>query len=92
MLDNEGVNNLYWEHLLEYELTILRVLFLKEMENVAPGWIKELKKGAVKADFEEAVRNCDNSWCTNKVKSWLDAREKGKHWSLRRSLRSSFLD
>jgi aminoglycoside phosphotransferase (APT) family kinase protein len=85
VLDNEGMNSLYWEHLLEYELTMLRDLFLKEMENVAPGWIEEWEKGAVRADFEEAVQNCDNSWRTKKVKSWLDALEKGKNWNLRRS-------
>jgi hypothetical protein len=85
VLDNEGVNSLYWEHLLEYELTMLRGLFLKEMGNAAPRWIEELEKSSVKADFEEAVQNCDNSWCTKKVKSWLDALEKGKNWNLRRS-------
>ena len=84
-LDNEGVNSLYWEHLLEYELTMLRDLFLKEMESAAHKWVEELEKGAVKADFEQAVQNCDNSWRTYKVKSWLDAREKGKNWSLRKS-------
>ncbi|KFY92572.1 hypothetical protein V498_04857 [Pseudogymnoascus sp. VKM F-4517 (FW-2822)] len=84
-LDNEGVNSLYWEHLLEYELTILRGLFLKEMGNIAPTWIEELEKGEVKADFEVAVQNCDNSWRTKEVKSWLDALEKGKNCNLRRS-------
>ncbi len=34
-LDNEGVNSLYWEHLLEYELTMLRGLFSEEMKKVA---------------------------------------------------------
>jgi len=85
VLDNEGVNSLYWEHLLEYELTMLRDLFLKEMGNIAPGWIQELEKGADKADFEVAVQNCDNSWRTKQVKSWLDALEMGKVWNLRRS-------
>lgn len=85
VVDNEGVNSLYWEHLLEYELTILRDLFLKEMGNIAPRWIEELEKGEVKADFELAVQNCDNSWRTKKVKSWVDALEKGKNYNLRRS-------
>lgn len=84
-LDDEGLNSLYWEHLLKYELTILRDIFLEEMEKTAPGWIKELEKGAIKADFEEAVRNCDNSWHTKKIKSWLDALETGQIWALRRS-------
>lgn len=85
MLDNEGVNSLYWEHMLEYELTILRDVFLKEMENIAPTWIEDLENGAVKADFEKAVQNCDYSWRTYQVKSWLDAQEKGKSLGLTRS-------
>jgi len=85
VLDNEGVNSLYWEHLLEYELTILREVFQKEMGILAPRWNEESEKGAVKADFEEAVQNCDSGWCTKKLKSWLDALEKGNIWDLRRS-------
>ncbi|MCJ1381219.1 hypothetical protein MMC17_004328 [Xylographa soralifera] len=83
--DNEGVNSLYWEHLLEYELTMLRGLFLKEMEMVMPEWIEISKRSAVQADFEEAVQNCDNGWRTRKIKSWLDALENSRHWDLRRS-------
>ncbi|KAF7864102.1 hypothetical protein EAF04_007067 [Stromatinia cepivora] len=84
-LDNEGINSLYWEHLLEYELTILRDLFLKEMENIALSWIKEFRKGSEKADFEWAVQACDSVWQMRKIKNWLDAREKGENWSLRKS-------
>lgn len=85
VLDNEGVNSLYWEHLVEYELTTLRGLFLEEMGNLAPGWIEEFENAAVvKADFELAVQNCDNGWCTRMVRSWLDKLEKGENWSLRR--------
>ncbi|KFY16929.1 hypothetical protein V492_01008 [Pseudogymnoascus sp. VKM F-4246] len=87
VFDNEGVNSLYWEHLLEYELTILRDLFVKEMGNIAPRWIEELEKGEVKADFELAVQKCNNNWRTKKVKSWLDALEKGKICSAKRQLR-----
>jgi hypothetical protein len=46
-LDNEGVNIMYWKHLLEYELPMLRDVFLKEMKNVAPGWIEELEKAVL---------------------------------------------
>ncbi|KAF4629370.1 hypothetical protein G7Y89_g8775 [Cudoniella acicularis] len=55
------------------------------MENVEPRWIKELEKGADKADFEEPVQNYDNSWRTFKIAPWLDAQEEGKKWSLRRN-------
>lgn len=78
------MNNFDWEHLLEYELTILRDGFLKEMENIEPRWREELEKGAAKADFEAAVQNCDFSWRMHKIRSRLDALDKGENWSLRR--------
>lgn len=84
-LDNEGVDSLYWEHLLEYELTILRDIFLKEMCNTAPEWMEELRKGTEKADFDLAVQNCDSGWSTKQIITWLDARERGESWSLRKS-------
>jgi hypothetical protein len=96
-LDNEGVNSLYWEHLLEYELTMLRGLFSEEMKKVAgiPRFIAmeaaipestDIARGsAIQADFEEAVQNCDNGWRTKTVNSWLDAMERGQYWSLRKS-------
>jgi hypothetical protein len=62
----------------------MRDVFLKEMENIEPRWSEELEEGAVKADFEAAVRDCDDCWCMHKVRSWLDALEKGENWSLRR--------
>jgi hypothetical protein len=76
---------MYWEHLLEYELTILRDVFLKGMENVAPGWIEEFEKGAVKANFEAAVGACDDCLCMYKVLDLLDALENGENWNLRRN-------
>jgi hypothetical protein len=96
-LDNEGVNSLYWEHLLEYELTMLRGLFSEEMKKVAdiprfvemeaaiPEWTDIVRGSAIQADFEEAVQNCDNGWRTKTVNSWLDAMERGQYWSLRKS-------
>ncbi|ESZ94202.1 hypothetical protein SBOR_5428 [Sclerotinia borealis F-4128] len=83
--DNEGINSLYWEYLLEYELTQLRSLFLHEMHVVAPEWTQEYMNAVEngKVDFELAVQHCDNSWRTYKIRAWLDAREKGEYWSLR---------
>ena len=34
--------------------------------------------------FEHYFQNYDNSWRMKKVKTWLDALEKGKNWNLRR--------
>ncbi|KAL5314413.1 hypothetical protein ACEPPN_018840 [Leptodophora sp. 'Broadleaf-Isolate-01'] len=88
---NQGVDDLYWEHLLEYELTCLRALFKTEMVSRAPAWIEEMEKGELKADFDEAVQNCDNSWRTKKVKDWVLLQiainqgqiSKDENWSLK---------
>jgi hypothetical protein len=83
-LDNEGVNSLYWEHLMDWELAQLRKTFLEEMNRLSPEWIKTMEEGVEKADFENAVQNCDNSWRTKKINAWLDARDRGEKWSLRK--------
>jgi aminoglycoside phosphotransferase (APT) family kinase protein len=85
-LDNEGINDLYWEHLFEYESTMLRALFLDEMQKLAPDWVKEFTNGAVKADFEAAVQHCDGGWSVRRITEWLDAFEKGEIWSFREKL------
>ncbi|KAL9110739.1 MAG: hypothetical protein Q9227_004731 [Pyrenula ochraceoflavens] len=85
-LDNEGICDLYWEHLLEYEQTQLRKAFLSEMEKIAPLWVETSKKGALRADFERAVLYCDDGWHVKILKSWLDDLEDGKIRELRRRL------
>jgi hypothetical protein len=83
-LGNEGISGLYWEHLQDYELTILREVFWKEMRELEPRWIEEAEKGAGKADFDLVVQYSDDGWRTTQIKSWLDAREKGETWSLKK--------
>ena len=72
-LDNEGMNGLYWEHLLEYEMTQLRKLFLTEMQKSQPEWVATMRDSGLKADFELAVRNCDNGFAFKILKRWIDA-------------------
>ena len=85
-LDNGGVNSLYWEHLLEYERTHLRQVFMAEMEKIEPLWLEVWKSSSLKADFETAVRNCDNGFCFKIISAWLDDLEHGETWDLRRRL------
>lgn len=86
-LDNEGVNSLYWEHLLEYEQTQLRQLFMAEMTRLQPGWVEESasKQAMLKADFEKAVHNADNGFCFKIIRKWIDSYivGDGEVWSLR---------
>lgn len=70
-LDNEGITDLYWEHLLEYELTQLRKLFLAEMGKASPGWVATMKQDTLKAEFEKAVEDCNNGWRNRVIKRWV---------------------
>lgn len=72
-LDNEGLTDIYWEHLLEYEQTQLRKLFVEEMEKAQPDWVAIMRENSLKADFEKAVHNCDNGWQFKIIKRWVDA-------------------
>jgi Ser/Thr protein kinase RdoA (MazF antagonist) len=81
-LDNEGVNALYWEHLLEYEQTQLRKLFVKEMEIARPEWVATMNSNTLKSDFEKAIHNCDNGWSFKVVRRWLEAYKQGRRESL----------
>ena len=71
-LDNEGITDLYWEHLLEYERNQLALLFLKEMGRLKPDWLAIMKQSKLKADFEKAIQDCDNGWRNKVIKQWVD--------------------
>ncbi|KAJ9661751.1 hypothetical protein H2201_006422 [Coniosporium apollinis] len=85
-LDNEGVNELYWIHVQEYQQTHLRRGFVQEVAKLEPSWVEESRKGAFKADFEMAVHNCDNGSYFGRIREWLDAVQSGESWSLRSRL------
>lgn len=88
-LDNEGITDLYWEHLLEFELTQLRGVFNSEMEKKSPEWMEITKTGALKDDFARAVDECDNGWRNKCVKEWADSLVKGESRNLRSMMFSS---
>ena len=68
------VNELYWEHLLEHEQTLLCSTFLEEMQRLESGWVDVYMKSSNrrKADFELAVQNCDIDFCIRDISIWLD--------------------
>jgi Ser/Thr protein kinase RdoA (MazF antagonist) len=72
-LDNEGVNSLYWEHLLEYERSELRKLFKQEMRKLNAKWVTTMKRRTLEADFEKAINDCVCGWRFRSVRRWLDA-------------------
>ncbi|KAF1940271.1 kinase-like protein [Clathrospora elynae] len=85
-LGSESVNELYCEHLLEYEQTLLRRVFMECMESLTPDWNTTLRKNTLQVDFELAVHNCDNGWRFKSVKRWLTAFKEGHAGSLNDAL------
>ncbi|RMJ10436.1 hypothetical protein CDV36_009937 [Fusarium kuroshium] len=64
---------LYLEHLLEYELTLLRSLFLEEMERVEPRWITVFNASQLQRDFDLAAENCDSENLARDILRWADS-------------------
>jgi hypothetical protein len=74
-LDNEGKNELYFIHKMEYEATQLRKVFKARLRELWPEWRHE--ESHVKVTFFQAITLCDGMW-VNKVRRWADRIEKGE--------------
>ena len=83
VLDNEGVDELYWDHLLDYERTQLRKLFVDEMRATKPDWVATMETSSLKADFGQAVHDADNGWRFKIIREWVEAFLTGDVYSLR---------
>jgi hypothetical protein len=77
-LDNEGKNELYWIHLLEYETTQLRRVYNTHMRQLRPSWDIEVQDNALKDDFIGAVFSCSQGFFLKRIARWVDAVEKGE--------------
>jgi hypothetical protein len=64
--------DLYWEHLLEYELMNLRKVFLDEMARLEPGWMEVFNESQLKRDLDDAVLNCDSELSARDIRYWSD--------------------
>lgn len=74
-LDNEGKNQLYWIHLMEYETTQLRAVYEASLRQLWPDW--PLEEDHIKVDFFEAVLQCSSGIFVKKVDRWVDNIERG---------------
>ncbi|KAL3481393.1 hypothetical protein BJX99DRAFT_243713 [Aspergillus californicus] len=82
---NGGASNLYWEHLWDYEVTLLRDVFIDRMKNLKPAWVEVFHKSQRQRDFDLAVQNCDNEFVARHIRAWVNDRTAGvdNHRSLR---------
>ncbi|KAK6077618.1 hypothetical protein SCUP515_04816 [Seiridium cupressi] len=76
-LDNEGKDQLYWIHLMEYEVTQLRKVYSSRMGELWPDW--PLEESYLQVDFFEALLQCSAGFFLNKVNAWVDGIERGDH-------------
>lgn len=84
--EHEGVSQLYWEHLEDYERGRLRTVSLTEMERLAPDWVRQFWRDWLKQDFELAVLYCDSELAMKTIENWLAAYKRGQPHSLRDAL------
>ncbi|GMG13725.1 unnamed protein product [Aspergillus oryzae] len=64
--------DLYWEHLWDYEVTLLRDVFLDRMKSLEPEWVEVFHKSQPQRDFDLAVQNCDNEFLARRIRAWID--------------------
>lgn len=74
-LDNEGKNELYFIHRMEYEATQLRRVYEARLKELSLEW--PLEESYVKLDFFQAVSQCDGIW-VKKARRWADRMERGE--------------
>ncbi|KAK8924260.1 hypothetical protein VCV18_004679 [Metarhizium anisopliae] len=72
-LDSDGKNELYYIHMMEYELTQLRKVYEARLKELWPEW--PYKESYVKIDFFQAISQCDGIW-VKKASRWADYMEK----------------
>lgn len=72
------VDELFWEHLEDYESTKLRRLFLQEMQRLAPEWVDIFEASQRQRDFDMALDSCDDEFSIRRILAWLADIESGK--------------
>jgi hypothetical protein len=76
--DEDGeVDEHFWEHLDDYELTQLRRVFLEEMKKLQPEWVEIFESSQRQRDFDLAVSGCSDEFLIRRIREWLDDMEKG---------------
>lgn len=77
-VDNEGKNELYWIHLMEYEQTQLRVIYNDKMRSLWPDWDLQVAESKLKLDFYDAVVRCGGGVYLKRILRWVDKIEQGE--------------
>ena len=76
-LDNEGKTELYWIHMMEYDMTQLRKVYVARMNQLSPLWEKEAEKRSLAVDFLGDVARCATGYGLKRIEQWIDAGKDG---------------
>lgn len=85
--DNEGKNELYWIHLMEYEKTLLRKTYADRMRRLWPRWDAHVADAMLSTDFLGAIGRCAFGFNLKGIDNWIDAIQKGEFPRLESLLR-----
>ncbi|KAG8525486.1 uncharacterized protein KY384_009130 [Bacidia gigantensis] len=66
------ISDLFWDHLLEYELAQLRTSFFQQMEQLEPKWTLAYRSSQPLRDFDLAAKNCSEPFSLRTINAWLD--------------------
>lgn len=75
-LDNEGKNELYWIHLMEYEQTQLRKVYHERMCQLQPDWETTARESVLKDDFFSAMNVIRDGFFLKRTAQWIDRVER----------------
>ncbi|KAF3293417.1 hypothetical protein TWF132_004736 [Orbilia oligospora] len=70
-------SSLYFEHLREWELTMLGQCFLQRMESHNSDWMEVYRSSERIRDFDFAIQHCDSEFMVKRIEEWLDIVERG---------------
>ncbi|KAM0461551.1 hypothetical protein ACHAPV_004257 [Trichoderma viride] len=77
-LNNEGKNELYWIHRMEYEQTQLRKVYHERMCQLQPDWDATAKESVLKEDFFSAVNVIRDGFFLRKTAQWIERVERSE--------------
>ncbi|KAL9097093.1 MAG: hypothetical protein Q9163_006376 [Psora crenata] len=72
------VKSLFWEHQMEYEQTLLRSIFLHEMERIEPAWAKVYRAYRLPMDFDLAIELAADGLYLQVIQGWLESLTHGR--------------
>ncbi|KAH8888455.1 hypothetical protein GQ53DRAFT_808308 [Thozetella sp. PMI_491] len=75
-LDNEGLVDLYWEHAMEYDKTVLRRVYAARLQELWPPWGAVQDEYGLQIDFQSALAHLCAGDHVHCIGRWVAALEK----------------